>query len=42
VIRVHVAPELQGEPFGDPDRRPNESDKSYASRKKTIDTLFGR
>lgn len=42
VIRVHVAPELQGEPFGDPDRRLGETDKSYASRKKTIDTLFGR
>jgi predicted transcriptional regulator len=42
VIRVHVAPELEGKPFGDPDRRRGESDKSYASRKKTIDTLFGR
>lgn len=42
VIRVHVAPELEGKPFGDPDRRPGESDMSYASRKKTIDTLFGR
>ncbi len=42
VIRVHMAPELQGEPFGDPDRRPNESDKSYIRRKKTIDALFGR
>ena len=41
-IRLHVAPELQGEPFGDPDRRPGESDKSYARRKKTIDALFGR
>ena len=42
VIRVHVAPELEGQPFGEPDRRPGESDKSYARRKKTIDTLFGR
>ena len=42
VIRVHVALELEGKPFGDPDRRLGESDKSYASRKKTIDTLFGR
>lgn len=42
VITVHVAPELAGQPFGDPDRRAGESDKSYASRKKTIDTLFGR
>ena len=42
VIRVHVAPELEGKPFGDPDRRPGEGDKSYANRKKTIDTLFGR
>ncbi len=42
VIRVHVAPELQGQPFGEPDRRPGESDRSYARRKKTIDTLFGR
>jgi predicted transcriptional regulator len=42
VIRVHVAPELEGKPFGDPDRRLGETDKSYASRKKTIDTLFGR
>jgi hypothetical protein len=42
VIRVHVAPELTGVPFGDPDRRPGESDKSYSRRKKTIDTLFGR
>lgn len=42
VIRVHVAPELEGQPFGDPDRRPGENDKSYASRKKTIGTLFGR
>jgi predicted transcriptional regulator len=42
VIRVHVAPELQGQPFGEPDRRPGESDKSYARRKKAIDALFGR
>ena len=42
VIRVHVAPELEGQPFGNPDRRPSESDKSYANRKNTIDTLFGR
>jgi predicted transcriptional regulator len=42
VIRVHVAAELAGQPFGDPDRRPGESDKAYARRKKTIDTLFGR
>jgi hypothetical protein len=42
VIRVHVAPELEGQPFGEPDRRPGENDKSYARRKKTIDALFGR
>jgi hypothetical protein len=42
MIRLHVAPELQAVPFGDPDRRPGESDKSYARRKKTIDALFGR
>jgi len=42
VIRVHVAAELAGRPFGDPDRRPCETEKSYARRKKTIDTLFGR
>jgi predicted transcriptional regulator len=42
VIRVHVAPDVQGQPFGEPDRRPGESDKSYARRKKTIDALFGR
>jgi predicted transcriptional regulator len=42
VIRVHMAPELQGQPFGEPDRRPGESDASYARRKKTIDALFGR
>lgn len=42
VIRVHVAAELTGRPFGDPDRRLGESDKAYARRKKTIDTLFGR
>jgi hypothetical protein len=41
-IRLHVAPELQAVPFGDPDRRPGESDKSYARRKKTIHALFGR
>jgi predicted transcriptional regulator len=42
VIRVHVALELRGRPFGDPDRRPGESDRSYARRRKTIVTLFGR
>jgi hypothetical protein len=42
VIRVHVAPELHGQPFGEPDRRPGESDRSHARRRKTIDTLFGR
>jgi predicted transcriptional regulator len=42
VIRVHVAPELQGQPFGEPDRRPGESDASHARRKRTIDALFGR
>ena len=42
VIRVHVAPELQGQPFGEPDRRPGESSRSHARRRKTIDTLFGR
>jgi predicted transcriptional regulator len=42
VIRVHVAPELEGQPFGDLDRRPGEGDRSYARRKKTIDALFGR
>jgi hypothetical protein len=42
MIRLHVAPELQAVPFGDPDRRPGESDKSYARRKKTIHALFGR
>jgi hypothetical protein len=42
MIRFHVAPELQGQPFGDPDRRPGESDRSYARREKTIATLFGR
>jgi hypothetical protein len=41
VIRVHVAPELQGQPFGEPDGRPGESNRSYARRSKTIDTLFG-
>ena len=42
VITLHVAPELTGQPFGDPDRRPGESDRRYARRKQTIDTLFGR
>jgi hypothetical protein len=42
VIRVHVASELAGMPFGDPDRHPGESDRAYARRKRTIDTLFGR
>lgn len=42
VIRVHVAPELAGTPFGDPDRRPRECDRAYAARRRTIDTLFGR
>lgn len=41
VIRVHVAPELAGLPMGEPDRRPGESDKSYARRKKALDILFG-
>ena len=41
-IRLHVAPELQAQPFSEPDRRPGESDRSYARRKKTIDALFGR
>jgi len=41
-IRVHVAAELQGQPFGEPDRRPGESDKSFARRKGTIDALFRR
>ena len=41
VIRVHVAPELEGKSFGEPDRRPDESDKSFARRKKTIDAIFG-
>lgn len=42
VIRLHVAPELQGQPFGDPDRRPGESEASHARRKKTVAALFGR
>jgi predicted transcriptional regulator len=42
VIRIHVAPELQGEPFGDLVRDPCESDRSYARRKKTMAILFGR
>jgi predicted transcriptional regulator len=42
VIRVHVAPELAGLPMGQPDRRPGESDKSYARRKKALDMLFGQ
>jgi len=42
VIRVYVAPELAGVPFGDPDRRSGESDRAYAARRQTIDTLFGR
>jgi hypothetical protein len=42
VIRVHVAPELRGQPFGQPDRRRGESDRSYTRRRKTIETLFGR
>ena len=42
VIRVHVAPELQGQPFGEPDRRPGESKASHARRKRTIDAIFGR
>jgi predicted transcriptional regulator len=42
VIRLHVAPELTGQSFGDPDRRLGESDRSYARRKKSIDLLFGR
>jgi hypothetical protein len=41
-IRLHVAQELQGHPFGEPDRRAGESDKNYARRKNTIDALFGR
>lgn len=42
VIRVHVAPELSGTEFGDPDRRAHETDAAYARRKRAIDTLFGR
>ncbi len=42
VIRVHVAPELRGKPFGTPDRHPGESERSHARRKAAIDTLFGR
>lgn len=42
VIRMHVVPELRGQPFGEPDRRPGESDASHARRKRTIDALFGR
>lgn len=42
VIRIHVAPELAGQPFGEPDRRPDESEASHARRRKTIGALFGR
>lgn len=42
VIAVHVAPELAGQGFGEPDRRPGESERSHARRRKTIATLFGR
>jgi predicted transcriptional regulator len=42
VITVHVAPELAGQPFGDPDRRPGESEASHTARKATIGALFGR
>lgn len=42
VIRMHVAPELRGQPFSEPDRRRGESDRSYTRRRKTIETLFGR
>lgn len=41
-IRIHVAPELGGQPFGEPDRRPGESEASHARRRKTIGALFGR
>jgi predicted transcriptional regulator len=42
VITVHVAPELQDVPFGELHRRPGETDRAYARRKKALDTLFGR
>jgi predicted transcriptional regulator len=41
VIRVHVAPEVAGVPFGEPERRPGESERSHAGRKRTIGALLG-
>lgn len=42
VIRVHVAPELEGKPFGEPSRRAGETDQAYQTRRETIAALFGR
>jgi predicted transcriptional regulator len=41
VIRVHVAPELQGQPQGEILRQDGESDAAYARRSATIKKLFG-
>jgi hypothetical protein len=41
VIRVHVAPELVGQPQGEILRREGESDAAYARRSRTLKKLFG-
>jgi hypothetical protein len=41
VIRVHVAPELAGQPQGEVLRQPGESDAAYARRSATLKGLFG-
>lgn len=41
VIRVHVAPELVGQPQGEILRREGESDATYVRRSRTLKKLFG-
>jgi predicted transcriptional regulator len=42
VIRVYVAPEVQGQPQGEILRHAGESDAAYARRSATLKKLFGR
>jgi predicted CopG family antitoxin len=41
VIRVYIAPELVGKPFGDLIREKHETDAAFARRQATMNTLFG-
>jgi predicted transcriptional regulator len=41
VIRVVIAPELAGEPFGTVDREDGETDAQYAARAEALRTLLG-